>query len=148
MCREKAQHIQASSKNKRQRRTQKAQISENKLKLSTQSCFIKNCALHSDNIQRRARILFGPIYHEMFHTYVHNNTQPTCSLIKCEYNISSPCFKKTNGIFFLNKSMKIDSIQRTGTKAENKRCILKTSGWIAAKVTFDIITTTLLLHRI
>lgn len=83
----------------------------------------------------------------MFHTYVHNNTQPTCLLIRCEHNIGSPCLKKPME-FFLNKSMKIDSIQRTGTKAENKRCTLKTSGWIAAKVTFDKFTTTLLLHRI
>lgn len=61
---------------------QKAQISENKRKPNKQSCFIKTVRTAPGDIRMRARIHFGPIYHVMFHTYVHITTrsQHVCSL--------------------------------------------------------------------
>lgn len=127
---------------KRQKQKQKAQISQNIRKLNKQSCFIlkkkkwkkrEYLVPHRKTASKCVLVYTSDItvYHVMFHTYVHNDTQPTCLLIKCEYNISFAVFewrwrekKNTHTLrrrnFLLIKNfMKIDLIQRIGTKAEN-----------------------------
>lgn len=88
-----------------------------------------------------ARIHFGPIYHVIFHTYVHG--QHVCSLN--ENTIYSLCHEETQQSFFFfenqSHSKNCNKDRKRNEEKRAKRCALKTGG-IKPKVIyrFDKIT--------
>lgn len=154
-------HRPWTTRSKRQKQKQKAQISENKHKPNKQSYFIKkHCgAMQCIAVNVFVYTAFGATFECVLAyilvqftmwcfipTYIITRS-PTCLLIKCSHKFSLLRTHKKKPyththtqhierIFVVvNKNMKIDPIQRTGTKAENEnerptkrtneRCALK-----------------------